>query len=200
MKVDLMARRPTHGGLTEAEEAPLDHPMLPDDTATPAASARTLSRRGFLGWARNGVIAAVGLSVLGGAALASPPASGVDAKESEDKDEKESKSKKKKTESKKTSSESSNKKKKKKQKNKAQGAIAASPYGKYIVQGQDKYNCTDFTSQADAQGTLRLVPTDPNNLDRNRDGIACGGTEAFQDGVPGGFMMPPYDINTVPRP
>ena len=149
------------------------------------------------------MIAAAGLSILGGAALASTTPSGVVAKESddsEDKDEKDSKSKKKKVESKKTSSTSTAKKKKKKNKNKAQKAIANSPYGKYIVQGQDKFNCTDFTSQAEAQGTLRLVPSDPNNLDRNRDGIACGGTEAFQDGVPGGFMMPPYDINPVPRP
>jgi hypothetical protein len=183
----------------------LDHRILPDGAASPDGSVPRVSRRGFLGWARNGLIAAVGLSVLGGAVLASPPAADVAAKESSDsedkdeKDEKESKSEKK-AESKKTKSESSKKKKKKKQKNKEQSAIAASPFGKYIVQGQDKYNCTDFTSQADAQGTLRLVPTDPNNLDRNRDGIACGGTEAFQDGVPGGFMMPPYDINPVPRP
>ena len=77
---------------------------------------------------------------------------------------------------------------------------APSPYSKYVVQGQDKYNCTDFAHQADAQAVLRLAPNDPNNLDRNRNGIACDGVEAAQDGVPGGFMMPPYDINPVPRP
>lgn len=183
--------------------------MLPESAATPVAGAPKLTRRGFLGWARNGVIAAAALSILGGAALTSTAPASVDAKESEDsKSEKKSKS---------SSSEKSNKtrtKKKKKNKNKttatstptansstiSQSAIDASPYGKYIVLGQDKFNCTDFKSQADAQGTLRLVPKDPNNLDRNRDGIACGGAEAFQDGVPGGFMMPPYDIVPVSRP
>jgi hypothetical protein len=178
----------------------VDDQMRPHGTPMLDASAPTLSRRGFFGWARNGLIAAVGLSVLGSVALATTTASSVGAKESDEKDEKESKSKKKKTESKKNSGESTKKKKKKKLKNKEQDAVAASPYGKYIVQGQDKHNCTDFTSQSDAQGTLRLVPTDPNNLDRNRDGIACGGSEAFQDGVPGGFMMPPFDINPVKRP
>lgn len=177
--------------------------MRPDGTPTPDSSAPTLSRRGFLGWARNGLVAAVGLSVLGTAALATTTAPSVDAKETDDEGEKDPKpKKKKKAESTKTGTESTKKKKKKKQKNKnkEQDAITASPYGKYVVQGQDKYNCTDFTSQSDAQGTLRLVPGDPNNLDRNRDGIACGGSEAFQDGVPGGFMMPPFDINPVNRP
>lgn len=34
-------------------------------------------------------------------------------------------------------------------------------------------DCSDFPSQAAAQAQLRTHPSDPNHLDRNRDGIAC---------------------------
>lgn len=46
----------------------------------------------------------------------------------------------------------------------------------YIGQG-NRYNCPDFTSQADAQAVLRVNPRDPNQLDRDGDGIACEGKE-----------------------
>ncbi len=42
----------------------------------------------------------------------------------------------------------------------------------YIGQG-NRYNCPDFTSQADAQAVLRADPSDPNRLDGDKDGIAC---------------------------
>jgi len=42
----------------------------------------------------------------------------------------------------------------------------------YIGQG-NRYNCSDFASQANAQAVLRADPTDPNKLDTDRDGIAC---------------------------
>lgn len=34
-------------------------------------------------------------------------------------------------------------------------------------------NCSDFATQADAQTTLRLDPTDPHGLDGDGDGVAC---------------------------
>lgn len=70
----------------------------------------------------------------------------------------------------------------------------------YIGQG-DRYGCADFWSQANAQAVLRSDPTDPNRLDTNPpDGLACGGIEAAADGVPGGFMAPPFDGVRVHRP
>ncbi len=62
----------------------------------------------------------------------------------------------------------------------------------YLNQG-DRYGCRDFASHANAQAVLRADPTDPNRLDPNRDGLACGGVEAAADGVPGGFMPEPFD-------
>jgi hypothetical protein len=70
----------------------------------------------------------------------------------------------------------------------------------YLGQG-DKYGCSNFMSQADAQAVLRADPTDPNKLDTNpKDGLACGGVEAATDGVAGGVMPPPYDTTPVQRP
>lgn len=42
-------------------------------------------------------------------------------------------------------------------------------------------NCSDFASQAAAQAELRRDPTDPNGLDRDRDGIACESNRAPKD-------------------
>lgn len=53
----------------------------------------------------------------------------------------------------------------------------------YIGQG-DAFNCADFVSQADAQAVLRADPTDPNELDRDRDGIACETNRAPKDTAP----------------
>jgi excalibur calcium-binding domain-containing protein len=49
------------------------------------------------------------------------------------------------------------------------------------------YNCPDFASQAQAQAVLRADPTDPNQLDTDRDGIACENNRA------------PFDRVRVPR-
>ena len=72
----------------------------------------------------------------------------------------------------------------------AQTATAAPSSGfdarNYIGQG-DRYNCSDFASQADAQAVLRADPRDPNRLDTDRDGIACESNRA------------PFDQNPVPR-
>ncbi len=56
----------------------------------------------------------------------------------------------------------------------------------YIGQG-NRYNCTDFKSQADAQAVLRADPSDPNRLDTDRDGIACASNPS------------PADLVAVPR-
>jgi endonuclease YncB( thermonuclease family) len=58
---------------------------------------------------------------------------------------------------------------------------------KYIGQG-DRYNCSAFASQAEAQAVLRADPRDPNRLDADRDGIACETNRA------------PRDLNPVQRP
>jgi hypothetical protein len=68
------------------------------------------------------------------------------------------------------------------------------------VDGKDKYGCTAFASQAEAQAVLRLAPKDPNNLDGNRNGVACDGADAFMDGVAAGLMPQPFDVTPVPRP
>ncbi len=54
---------------------------------------------------------------------------------------------------------------------------------KYIGQG-DRYNCSAFASQAEAQSVLRADPRDPNKLDADRDGIACESNRAPRDQVP----------------
>ena len=56
----------------------------------------------------------------------------------------------------------------------------------YTVWG-DAYNCVDFSSQASAQAVLRAAPNDPNQLDTDRDGVACRSQPT------------PYDLTPVPR-
>jgi hypothetical protein len=51
---------------------------------------------------------------------------------------------------------------------------------KYMGQG-DRYNCSAFGSQADAQAVLRADPHDPNRLDADRDGVACESNRARRD-------------------
>lgn len=159
--------------------------------------SRIVTRRGLFGRVGRSVLLAAGLTFVGGTVVSSV----VGAKESsDDKDSKDSKDSKSKSSSKSSSSKQTSSSAKKKKNAQATPTPTANPLQRFIVPGQDRYNCTDFTSQNEAQSVLRLDPKDPNNLDRNRDGIACGGVEAYQDGVPGGFMMPPFDINPVPRP
>jgi len=43
-------------------------------------------------------------------------------------------------------------------------------------------DCTDFSTQAQAQAVYDQDPSDPNGLDRDNDGVAC---EALPGGVPG---------------
>jgi micrococcal nuclease len=57
---------------------------------------------------------------------------------------------------------------------------------RYINRG-DRYDCTDFKSQADAQSVLRAAPGDPNLLDVDHDGIACE------------LIAGPYDYERVQR-
>ncbi|MEE9148389.1 MAG: excalibur calcium-binding domain-containing protein [Candidatus Tectomicrobia bacterium] len=57
----------------------------------------------------------------------------------------------------------------------------------YIDQG-NRYNCPDFTSQAEAQAVLRADPRDPNRLDGDGNGIACERNPA------------PYDRKNVVAP
>jgi len=56
----------------------------------------------------------------------------------------------------------------------------------YLGHG-NRYNCPDFRSQAEAQAVLRAALSDPNRLDRDKDGIACERNPA------------PYDRAPVPR-
>jgi hypothetical protein len=53
------------------------------------------------------------------------------------------------------------------------------------AQAQDR-NCSDFSTQPEAQAVLNQDRSDPNNLDGDNDGIACedlpGGTTAAQTG------------------
>lgn len=53
----------------------------------------------------------------------------------------------------------------------------------YIGQG-DRYNCADFASQARAQAVLRADPGDPNQLDTDKNGIACESNPAPKDLAP----------------
>jgi hypothetical protein len=58
--------------------------------------------------------------------------------------------------------------------------------GKFLG-SNDKFDCNDFTSQAQAQAVLRADPKDPNHLDPDKDGIACKDRPE------------PKDLNKVPR-
>lgn len=44
-------------------------------------------------------------------------------------------------------------------------------------------DCDDFADQSDAQAFLDRYPDDPNNLDRDRDGVAC--EQLLLRGAPG---------------
>ncbi len=52
--------------------------------------------------------------------------------------------------------------------------IATGPTARFFTNSADKYNCTSFTSQAEAQEALAAnAPGDPNRLDMNANGVAC---------------------------
>lgn len=45
---------------------------------------------------------------------------------------------------------------------------------RFFTNGADRYNCTSFTSQAEAQEALAAnAPGDPNRIDMNANGVAC---------------------------
>lgn len=45
---------------------------------------------------------------------------------------------------------------------------------RFFTNGADRYNCTSFTSQAEAQEALAAnAPGDPNRMDMNANGVAC---------------------------
>lgn len=171
---------------------------------------RTVSRRAFFNRARLGLIAVAGVTVFG---IASTTGGAAAAEDDEDEKKEKSKprdkdqeAKEKEEKQKKSEENSSNTKKKKKNTNgddskkKKKVKTPASPYQKYVEKGKDRYGCTDFPNQFDSQQVLRLEPKDPNNLDGNRNGVACDGQDAFMDGVPAGLMNSPFDLNPVPRP
>jgi Ni/Co efflux regulator RcnB len=204
--------------LTRSLEAPMDQMLRPDEQVRIDSGGRTVSRRRFFSRARLSLIAVAGVAVFG---IATTTA-GVVAKEDSD-EEKEEKEKKEKQkvrdkdrEAKEKEKESKNKNKengsntKKKKKNtngddrkkkkKQENSVPESPYRQFVVNGQDRYGCSNLANQWDAQQILRLDPRDPNGLDGNRNGIACDGQDAFVDGVAGGLMSPPFDLSPVKRP
>jgi len=201
----------------------MDQMLRPDELERVDIGDQTVSRRRFLNRARLGLIAVAGVAMFG---IATTTA-GVVAKESSD-EEKEDKEKKEKqkvrdkdAEAKEKEKEEKQKEKESKNKNKENGSntkkktkssngddskkkkkrdpVAESPYQPFVASGQDKYGCANLANQWDAQQILRLDPKDPNGLDGNRNGIACDGQDAFMDGVPGGLMNSPFDLNPVPR-
>jgi hypothetical protein len=198
-------------------EAPMDEIMRPHEPDLDEAPARTVSRRAFFNRTRLAVLAVAGAAVFGiGISTAGVTASEDNEKEKKkseprdkDRDTKEKEQDKNGKSSEKKSSTSNTKKKtkntngdtgkKKQQQQQQNDPIASSPYGKYVVDGKDQYGCTNFASQAEAQAVLRLAPKDPNNLDSNRNGIACDGFDAFGDGVNAGLMQPPFDFSQVSR-
>src|SRR5215211_3859253 len=48
----------------------------------------------------------------------------------------------------------------------------------------DDFDCEDFSTQEEAQAVLDEDPADPNNLDPNRDGIACALLPSADDQAP----------------
>ena len=62
-------------------------------------------------------------------------------------------------------------------------AVAGSDPLRFIGQG-DRFNCSDFVSQAQAQAVLRADPRDPNGLDGDNDGVACESNRSPFDRAP----------------
>lgn len=207
----------------------MDQQPRRDEIGRSDAGERTVSRRAFFNHARIGLLAVAGVAVFGIATTNSVVTAEEDdekekkkGEEATDKDrqvkekeregeQKEKKKKKKKKANKDAENTSNTKKKnkakngddtnkKKKKKKKEKSPYGDSVYGKYVEKGGDQFGCTAFPNQFDAQQVLRLEPKDPNNLDGNRNGIACDGQDAFMDSVPGGLMKGPFDLNPVTRP
>ncbi|HXG36560.1 MAG TPA: excalibur calcium-binding domain-containing protein [Dehalococcoidia bacterium] len=54
----------------------------------------------------------------------------------------------------------------------------------------DTFNCSDFPNQAAAQAHYRQHPTDQDNLDQDKDGIACESLPCPCDNIPVGQQQP----------
>ena len=70
---------------------------------------------------------------------------------------------------------------------------AALSFGFSGTAGAADLNCGDFATQAEAQAVFDANPSDPNNLDRDDDGIACetlpGGNSAEDGTVTGSVQV-----------
>ena len=64
-----------------------------------------------------------------------------------------------------------------------------------VAAAQD-LDCTNFQTQAEAQAVYNQNPSDPNGLDRDKDGVAC---EALPGGAPGSGEGPSRPIRPVRR-
>ena|SRR5688572_1609059 len=59
-------------------------------------------------------------------------------------------------------------------------------------------DCNDFSNQAQAQAHYRLHPSDPDNLDPDRDGIACEASSCPCDYLPVGQLFLTSPLLTSP--
>jgi hypothetical protein len=80
-------------------------------------------------------------------------------------------------------------------------AAAALSFGAGTANAAD-LNCSDFATQAEAQAVYNADPSDPNNLDRDKDGIACetlpgGGTTSEDDTVLGSRQVSTRPVGAV---
>lgn len=67
---------------------------------------------------------------------------------------------------------------------------AASPAARSsVVRGADLLDCSDFSSQAEAQQTLLADLSDPNNLDADTDGQACESGASLVPATSNGFPV-----------
>ncbi len=68
--------------------------------------------------------------------------------------------------------------------------------------GAQDLDCDDFATQEEAQANLNANPSDPNNLDRDNDGIACenlpsGGGTTSSGTTAGTSRMPSTGIGAT---
>lgn len=64
--------------------------------------------------------------------------------------------------------------------------------------GPDRRNCADFATQEEAQAVLDQDPTDPHNIDFDRDGVACEDLPRL--GTPPMVDAPPVKTDLPPPP
>ena len=66
------------------------------------------------------------------------------------------------------------------------------------VAAQNNLNCSDFSTQAQAQAAYDKDPSDPNNLDSDKDGKACEGLSGGSEG--GGGTTQADTTQQAPQP